>query len=115
VKRLTELRKRLAKAEEDATRDTLTGLANRRLFDSALQRAALRAGAEQVPMSLLMLDIDHFKKFNDTYGHPVGDHVLRLFGMVLRESIKGRDTAARYGGVRWSPKIGQVAKRASHP
>ena len=98
VKRITDLRKRLAKAEEDATRDTLTGLANRRLFDSSLQRAALRAGAEKVPMSLLMLDIDHFKKFNDTYGHPVGDHVLRLFGMVLRESIKGRDTAARYGG-----------------
>jgi len=98
VKRITDLRKRLAKAEEDATRDALTGLANRRLFDSALQRAALRAGAEQVPLCLLFVDIDHFKKFNDTYGHPVGDHVLRLFAMVLKESIKGRDTAARYGG-----------------
>ena len=45
-----------------------------------------------------MVDIDHFKKFNDTFGHPVGDHVLRLFAMVMKESIKGRDTAARYGG-----------------
>lgn len=98
VKRITDLRKRLAKVEEDATRDPLTGLANRRLFDSALQRAALRSGAEQTPMCLLFIDIDHFKKFNDTYGHPVGDHVLRLFAMVLKESIKGRDTAARYGG-----------------
>ncbi len=98
VKRITDLRKRLAKAEEDATRDSLTGLSNRRLFDSALQRAALRSGAEKTPLSLLMVDIDHFKKFNDTFGHPVGDHVLRLFAMVMKESIKGRDTAARYGG-----------------
>lgn len=98
VKRITDLRQRLAKAEQDATRDALTGLANRRLFDSSLQRAALRAGADKSPLCLAMLDIDHFKKFNDTYGHPVGDHVLRLFAMVLKESIKGRDTAARYGG-----------------
>jgi len=98
VKRITDLRQRLAKAEQDATRDPLTGLANRRLFDSSLQRSALRAGAEKLPLCLLMLDIDHFKKFNDTYGHAVGDHVLRLFAMVLKESIKGRDTAARYGG-----------------
>ena len=98
VKRITDLRKRLAQAEADATRDSLTGLANRRLFDSSLQRSALRAGTERSPLSLLLIDIDHFKKFNDTYGHAVGDHVLRLFAMVLRESIKGRDTAARYGG-----------------
>jgi diguanylate cyclase len=98
VRRITDLRKRLAKAEEDATRDALTGLANRRYFDSALKRSALRSGAERTPMSLLMVDIDHFKKFNDLHGHSLGDHVLRLFAMVLRESIKGRDTAARYGG-----------------
>jgi diguanylate cyclase len=102
VKRITDLRKRLAKVEEEATRDGLTGLANRRLYDTMLQRAALRAGAEGSPLSLMMLDIDHFKKFNDTHGHVVGDHVLRLFAQVLNENIKGRDTAARYGGEEFS-------------
>lgn len=98
VKRITDLRHRLAKAEEDATRDGLTGLANRRQFDSALQRAALSSGADQSPLSLLMLDLDHFKKFNDTFGHPLGDQVLRLFAVVLKENTKGKDTPARYGG-----------------
>ncbi len=49
-------------------------------------------------LSLLLLDIDHFKQFNDTYGHTIGDHVLKLLATTLRESIKGQDTAARYGG-----------------
>jgi diguanylate cyclase len=97
VTRIADLRKRLAKAEEDATRDALTGLANRRLFDTAMQREALRGSSTKMPLSLLMLDIDHFKRFNDTHGHALGDHVLRLFAMVLKENIKGRDTAARYG------------------
>lgn len=102
VIRTADLRKRLAKVEEEATPDPLTGLANRRLYDSTLQCSALRAGAVGSPLSLMMLDIDHFKKFNDTHGHPVGDHVLRLFAQVLNENIKGRDTAARYGGEEFS-------------
>lgn len=98
VKRITELKQRLAKAEQDATRDALTGLANRRMFNSVIQRAAMQAAADRSALSLLLLDIDHFKRFNDTYGHALGDNVLRLVARVLREHIKGRDTAARYGG-----------------
>ena len=98
VQRITDLKTKLVQAEQIATRDALTGLANRRMFDSALLRAAQSAAVEKAPMSLLLLDIDHFKKFNDTYGHPLGDNVLRLVGRVLMDHIKGRDTAARYGG-----------------
>jgi len=98
VQRITDLKTKLVQAEQIATRDALTGLANRRMFDSALLRAAQLSAVEKAPMSLLLLDIDHFKKFNDTYGHPLGDNVLRLVGRVLMDHIKGRDTAARYGG-----------------
>jgi diguanylate cyclase len=98
VQRITDLKTKLMQAEQIATRDALTGLANRRMFDSALLRAAQQAAVEKAPLSLLLLDIDHFKKFNDTYGHPLGDNVLRLVGRVLMDHIKGRDTAARYGG-----------------
>ena len=98
IQRITDLKTKLMQAEQIATRDALTGLANRRMFDSALLRAAQAAAVEKVPMSLLLLDIDHFKNFNDTYGHPLGDNVLRLVGRVLMDHIKGRDTAARYGG-----------------
>ena len=92
------LRERLLAAERDATIDSLTGLANRRLFDASLARASQQSTEEGSDLSLLMLDIDHFKRFNDTHGHMVGDNVLRLFARMLLEQIKGRDTAARYGG-----------------
>lgn len=98
VERINKLESRLAKSEHDATRDALTGLANRRLFDTAIRDAADLAVRDQSPLCLLMLDIDHFKQFNDTHGHPVGDNVLRLVGKVLQDHLKGRDTAARYGG-----------------
>jgi len=96
--RIGELEKALSRAEREATRDALTGLANRRMFDLSLSRAASEALTEGTPLSLLMLDIDHFKKFNDTHGHATGDSVLRLLAKVLIDHIKGRDTAARYGG-----------------
>jgi len=83
---------------EVSSRDTLTGLYNRwyviEKIDSEINRA-LRHGS---PMSVLMLDLDHFKKVNDSFGHSVGDEVLKVVGQVLRESCRVYDVAGRYGG-----------------
>ncbi|MBP2298105.1 GGDEF domain-containing protein [Azospirillum picis] len=95
---LAEMRVSLDSARREALTDGLTGIGNRKAFDLMLQEAMEEAVREQQPLSLLMLDIDHFKSFNDTHGHLVGDHVLKLVARMLTECIKGRDTAARYGG-----------------
>ena len=82
----------------EATTDSLTGIANRKRFDARLREETEDAKDTGEPLSLLMLDIDHFKRFNDTHGHLIGDHVLRLLSEVMQQSIKGRDIAARFGG-----------------
>ncbi|HEY0835851.1 MAG TPA: GGDEF domain-containing protein [Azospirillum sp.] len=99
---LAEMRVSLDTARREAMTDGLTGIANRKAFDLTLNEAAQEAARESLPLTLLMVDIDHFKTFNDTHGHLVGDHVLRLVAKVLTECIKGRDTAARYGGEEFS-------------
>ena len=81
-----------------STTDSLTGLSNRRALDHALRREFARAQRNGSPLSLITLDIDHFKRINDRYGHPVGDEVLAQFGLVLQESVRETDTAARPGG-----------------
>lgn len=82
-----------------ASQDALTGLANRRTLDATLAREWLRAARAQLPLSVLLLDIDHFKSFNDTYGHPEGDACLRrVAGAVARTTRRASDLAARYGG-----------------
>ena len=86
------------KMREIAVKDSLTGLFNHRYFQELLEREIYRAERYARPLSLLMIDIDHFKKVNDTYGHPKGDMVLQEIGELLRKSIRGSDTAARYGG-----------------
>ncbi len=78
--------------------DPLTGLGNRKYFDRMLETTVQSGLATRQPLSLLMFDIDHFKSFNDSYGHLTGDQVLRLVGMTLKHAIKGQDIAARYGG-----------------
>ena len=92
------LRQSLAEVKHDATTDALTGLINRRGFDARLRRAMSRNKADDTPCCLLIADVDHFKTFNDTYGHKTGDLVLRLVGRLLAENVKGKDTACRYGG-----------------
>ena len=82
----------------EATTDALTGVANRKKFDEEMRRAVTQVMEEGSDLTLIMMDIDHFKKFNDTYGHQVGDQVLKLLANTLREGTKGQDTAARYGG-----------------
>ncbi|MBI5488067.1 MAG: diguanylate cyclase [Deltaproteobacteria bacterium] len=88
VRRLAEL----------ATTDQLTGLANRRTFDGELERQTKSAERYRKPLSLIMCDVDHFKKVNDTYGHSVGDVVLKAFGQVLLGCKRDLDVVARYGG-----------------
>lgn len=96
---IQKLKQEVSRAREDALRDMLTGLVNRRGFDQALHDCLADAAANKAPLpSLLMADIDHFKRVNDTYGHLFGDKVIRSVGHVLHQSIKGKDMAARYGG-----------------
>ena len=81
------------------TIDALTGIANRRHFDRALDRELRRARREGLPLSLIFLDLDEFKRFNDTYGHARGDDVLRHVAQTLDETFRrGGDLVARYGG-----------------
>lgn len=79
-------------------RDPLTGLANRRQFQAVLEREIDRVTRSGEAALLLMLDIDHFKRVNDTYGHPAGDKVIQLVAEVVREVIRESDIAGRYGG-----------------
>ncbi|MFK7769552.1 MAG: diguanylate cyclase [Mariniblastus sp.] len=81
-----------------STRDTLTRLYNRRYLMDNLEREFCRASQEGHSVSLLMLDIDHFKLFNDTYGHEAGDLVLREFGEMLKKAVRPSDIVCRYGG-----------------
>jgi diguanylate cyclase (GGDEF)-like protein/PAS domain S-box-containing protein len=82
-----------------AGQDSLTGLANRRAFDEALAREHLRSRREKTELGLIMIDVDHFKRFNDLYGHLAGDDCLRCVGAAIGEAVlRPGDLAARYGG-----------------
>ncbi len=84
--------------EKQATVDGLTQIANHRKFQDTVNIEMERCRRYQVPLTLLLLDIDHFKQFNDTYGHPVGDLVLQMVAKALEASIRTTDFCARYGG-----------------
>ena len=88
----------LSSLREQSIRDPLTGMYNRRYMEETLEREILRASRRKEPLGVIMLDIDHFKKFNDTYGHQAGDTVLQTLGQFLTTSIRGEDIACRYGG-----------------
>jgi diguanylate cyclase (GGDEF)-like protein len=79
-------------------RDPLTGLFNRRYMEECLQREIWRASRNGRPIGIIMADIDHFKNFNDKYGHGAGDHVLSAFGKLVNAQIRGSDIACRFGG-----------------
>ncbi len=78
--------------------DELTTLNNRKHFDQSLVRAVKEAEESHAPLSLLISDIDHFKQFNDNYGHQTGDQVLRLVALAVKQNVKNHDIACRYGG-----------------
>lgn len=93
-----KLQSEMESVKKEAITDGLTGLPNRKFFDMEIERMISDAQTNQEKLCLLMLDIDHFKSFNDTYGHQIGDQVLRLVGKTLEHGVKGKDFAARYGG-----------------
>ena len=97
-KQIEELQNSIEAIRFQSLTDELTGIANRKCFDQTISDNMTRAEATSQPVSLLLCDIDHFKAFNDTYGHQTGDQVLRLVGSTLKNHSKGRDLAARYGG-----------------
>lgn len=94
------LREELMQARQEASSDPLTGLANRKLFETALGEAisTQQQSSDAGPLCMIMLDIDHFKQVNDSYGHLLGDKVICFVAGVMKKNVKGKDTAARCGG-----------------
>ena len=84
--------------QAEAMKDSLTGVANRSTFEKSMQQKMAEALASNEPLALIMADVDHFKKFNDQWGHQTGDQVLRLVAEVMNANVKGQDLLARYGG-----------------
>jgi diguanylate cyclase len=95
---IEQLQQNLDTVRSESLTDPLTTLSNRKFFDAALAKAVAEAIATNQPLSLLMTDVDHFKNFNDKYGHLTGDQVLRLVAMSVKQNVRGQDLAARYGG-----------------
>jgi diguanylate cyclase len=93
-----DLRSKLDNVRKESLTDPLTNIANRKAFDDAVNQAMAQRELNAEPTTLLLCDIDHFKRFNDSWGHQTGDQVLRLVANCLSENVKGRDTASRYGG-----------------
>jgi two-component system cell cycle response regulator len=93
-----QLERQNVRLEQLANTDDLTGLANRREFRRAIESSFALARGQGPSLSLILLDIDHFKKFNDTYGHSAGDEALRTLAQVLRSSCREQELAARFGG-----------------
>lgn len=93
-----DLRNDLEEARRQAMSDPLTSVANRKAFDERLAREMAAASASGSDLALLLLDIDHFKRFNDSFGHVIGDEALKLVAQTLVAGVKGRDMVARYGG-----------------
>lgn len=97
-KQISEMQQSLDAIRFESLTDELTTLANRKHFDQSIERAVVNADEAHDTFSLLITDIDHFKSFNDTYGHQTGDQVLRLVGLAVKQNVKGQDIACRYGG-----------------
>lgn len=119
-KRLTDSRREIRDLQEnletvrtESLTDPLTTLANRKFFDDSIQKMLKEAEAKNQPLSLVLTDIDHFKKFNDTYGHLTGDQVLRLVAVAVKHNVKGQDVAARYGGEEFAILLPKTALTAA--
>ena len=108
---ISNLQQSLEAIRAESLTDPLTGLGNRKYFDRMIGMAVQSALASGEPLCLLLFDIDHFKSFNDSYGHLTGDQVLRLVGLSLKQTIKGQDITARYGGEEFAVVLPDTALR----
>lgn len=97
-KEVESLRDELERSREQASTDALTGLMNRRAFDQQMAKLTHNANLSRESLGLLIVDIDNFKRVNDTYGHLIGDKVIRFIGSQLSNNLKGKDVVARIGG-----------------
>jgi len=110
---INELQVNLETVRNESLTDPLTQLANRKFFDNTLEDAIAEARARNEPLSLMLTDIDHFKTFNDSFGHLTGDQVLRLVAMSVKQNVKGQDTAARYGGEEFAVVLPNTVLRSA--
>lgn len=110
VKELEEAQERLRQL---AITDGLTALFNHRYFKEHLEQELYRASRHHSEVSLIMIDIDYFKRYNDTFGHPAGDVLLRAVARILKENIRKIDIAARYGGEEFALVLGETNKTAA--
>lgn len=109
------LRNEMLQIKEESLTDCLTGIPNRKAFEAALDKSIHSAREQKSIFCVLIADIDHFKRFNDTHGHLVGDKVLRFVAATLKRSLKGKDTVSRYGGEEFTiilPETDIVGARA---
>ncbi len=111
--RIDVLHDTLETVRTESMTDALTGIANRKRFDETLAQEVNAANETKEPLTLVIGDIDFFKKFNDTFGHQTGDQVLRLVAFSIRETVKGRDLAARYGGEEFAVVLPQTNMEAA--
>jgi len=109
--RVETLQKKLSDMEVEATMDPLTCVGNRRRFQLSLTRMVAHAKQSNTPLSLAMVDVDHFKLINDKHGHPIGDRVLLLVAQKLAKAVRQTDIVARYGGEEFAMLLANVSAR----
>jgi len=115
AQQVAALQTNLQSAEAEARQDGLTGLANRKMFDMVLRRQTALAQQSRGVLTLIMCDVDHFKSFNDRWGHPVGDQVLRFIAQTLKGCVpEGAALAARYGGEEFALILPNVSLVDAH-
>jgi len=105
----TTLKRQAGEFEQLSVTDVLTGLLNRRYLQERLSEELNRSKRYRFPMSFLMIDVDKFKSYNDSYGHPAGDEALRIVSNILKENLRGADVAARYGGEEFAVLLPQTS------
>ena len=108
VDRMT-LQEKIGEFAQLSITDALTGLLNRRYIEERLAEEINRSGRSSDPLSVLLLDVDEFKSYNDRFGHPAGDEALRMVGTILKETVRGADVAARYGGEEFAILLPETA------
>jgi diguanylate cyclase len=110
---IEQLQQNLDTVRTESLTDPLTTLSNRKYFDQSFARAIAEAKQKGEPLSLMMTDVDHFKSFNDRYGHLTGDQVLRLVALSVKQNVKGQDIAARYGGEEFAVALPNTVLRSA--